>query len=110
MSYAFTWFIFAIVGIAFCGVLWWGLRRRRLMASLLLPLVAFWMFTPWEFDTGQYAPMLVVLLFRVLVDPSEAAAGVVATTVMGTLTILLIWTVGWLFFRVFTSKQRRRTQ
>lgn len=109
MSYAFTWFIFAVVGITLCVVLWWGLRRRPLTATILLPLVAFWTFTPWEFEAGQYAPMMVVLLFRVLIDPSEAAAGVTATTVLGTVTILLVWSMGWVFFRVLAAKQRRRT-
>ena len=91
MSYLFAWIVVAICTIALALLVYFPLRKHKLLALLIIALGVYWAMWPIMFDDqGHLAPLFVVLVFRAFLEPDASAGPVLVIGFVGTLGIL-VW-------------------
>ncbi len=88
MSYVIAWFLVGLATVALALLVYFPLRRRKLLALLLIALGSFWALWPISFEDGHLAPLFVVFVFHVFFEPDIEWGPVAFVGFLGTLGIL----------------------
>ncbi|MCY3884897.1 MAG: hypothetical protein OXG24_08285 [Gammaproteobacteria bacterium] len=92
MSYLIAWIVVALCSLALALLVYIPLRKRKLLAWLIIALGCYWAMWPIMFDDeGHLAPLFVVLLFRAFLEPDGNANSVLIIGFVGTLGILICY-------------------
>jgi len=91
-----AWTVAVLAGTGAAAGLHMSLRSHRRAGGIryLLPgLVAVWVLLPWRIaeDSGNFAPAIIVLLFRGLFEPDGDPAGVAAGLLLATAVVLVLY-------------------
>lgn len=106
MSYLVAWIVVAICTIALALLVYFPLRKHKLLALLIIALGVYWAMWPIMFDDqGHLAPLFVVLVFRAFLEPDASAGPVLVIGFVGTLGILVCY-VALLLIRKATDGPR----
>ncbi|MXW54530.1 MAG: hypothetical protein F4X44_01900 [Gammaproteobacteria bacterium] len=106
MSYLVAWLVVAICSLGLAVLVYFPLRKRKLLASLIIALGCYWAMWPIMFDDeGHLAPLFVVLLFRAFLEPDGNPSSVLIIGFVGTLGILICY-VALLLIRKATDGPR----
>lgn len=109
MSYLVAWLVVALCSLGLAILVYYPLRKRKLLASLIIALGCYWAMWPIMFDDeGHLAPLFVVLLFRAFLEPDGNAGSVLVIGFVGTLGILICY-VALLLIRKATNGPRDST-
>ena len=89
MSYVVAWSVLALAAGLIAFLIWRSLRRFALLAGLVASLIVVWALTPIELQSGEYAPALMALLFRLFLERGADAATPVTLLFFSTLIVLV---------------------
>ena len=89
MSYVVAWSVLALAAGLIAFLIWRSLRRFTLLAGLVASLIVVWALTPIELQSGEYAPALMALLFRLFLERGADAATPVTLLFFSTLIVLV---------------------
>lgn len=106
MSYVIAWIVIAVCTLALALLVYFPLRKRKLLALLIIALGSFWAMWPIMVDDeGHLAPLFVVLVFRSLFEPEGDAGSALIIGFVGTLGILVCY-AALLLIRKATDRPR----
>ena len=106
MSYVIAWIVIAVCTLALALLVYFPLRRRKLLALLIIALGCYWAMWPIMVDDeGHLVPLFVVLVFRSLFEPEGDASSAFFVGFVGTLGILVCY-VTLLLIRKATDRPR----
>lgn len=92
MSYLIAWIVVGLSSLALALLIYIPLRKRKLLAWLIITVGCYWAMWPIMFDDeGHLAPLFVVLLFRAFLEPDGNANSVLIVGFVGTLGILICY-------------------
>ena len=89
MSYVVAWSVLALAAGLIAFLIWRSLRRFTLLAGLVASLIVVWALTPIELQSGEYAPALMALLFRLFLERGADAATPATLLFFSTLIVLV---------------------
>ena len=89
MSYVVARSVLALAAGLIAFLIWRSLRRFTLLAGLVASLIVVWALTPIELQSGEYAPALMALLFRLFLERGADAATPVTLLFFSTLIVLV---------------------
>lgn len=109
VSYLVAWLVAIGTTAVLALLVYYPLRRRKLLALLLITLGCFWALWPMNFDEGHLAPLFVVFIFWTFLEPDVNATPAIAVGFIGTLGIVVSYVALLLIHRAFGRPKRQRT-
>ena len=106
MSYLIAWLVVAVCTLALAMLVYFPLRRKKLLALLIIVLGCYWAMWPIMIDDeGHLAPLFVVLVFRTFFEPYGDPSSALVIGFVGTLGILVCY-AALLLIRKATDRPR----
>lgn len=106
MSYNVAWLVAVIATGVLAILVYFALKRVKLLAYFVISLGGFWALWPWEFEEGYFAPLFIVFFYQTFLETELDPAGPTAFGVLGTFCVSLIFLAIWLLQRTARTKKK----
>ena len=101
MAYVTAWLVAAGATLILGLLVYFPLRKKKLLALLIITLGCFWALWPMSFDDEHLAPLFVVFLFWTFLEPEVSATPAIAVGTVGTLGIVFAYVAILLIHKAF---------
>ncbi|MCY4143991.1 MAG: hypothetical protein OXG08_09940 [Gammaproteobacteria bacterium] len=107
MSYLVAWLVAFVATAILAFLVYYPLRRRKLLALLLIALGCFWALWPMNFEEGHLAPLFVVFVFWTFLEPEVDPTPAIVVGLIGSMGIVVAYVALLLIRRAFDRPKRQ---
>ena len=101
MSYLIAWIVAILATAGLAVLVYLPLRKKKLLALLLIAIGCFWALFPTSFEGGFVAPLFTVFVFTMFFEREASPETAIAVASIGTIGLLMVYCAVHLLHRAF---------